>query len=72
MLFWFIEMRAGIDTGGYQGLPQTGMTPLVHDRIAVAWHITWVLVLLVPNRPGSKLQVAMTHHKPHPEIDGWH
>ena len=30
---WFIEMRAGIHTGGYQGLPQTGMTPLVHDGV---------------------------------------
>ena len=36
-------MRADIDTGGYQGLPQTGRTPLVHDGVAVASHITWVL-----------------------------
>ena len=31
-------MRAGIDTGGYQGLPQTGTTPLVHHGVAVARH----------------------------------
>ena len=64
-------MRAGIDTGGYQGLPQTGMTPLVHDETAVAWHTTWVLVLLVMNRHGSKIQVVMTLHKPHPETDSF-
>ena len=39
---WFIQMRAGIDTGGYQGLPQTGTTPLVHDGMVVAHHTTWV------------------------------
>ena len=65
-------MRAGIDTDGYQDLPQTGMTPLVHDETTVAWHTTWVLVLLVMNRHGSKLQVVITHHKPHPEIDSLH
>ena len=25
-------------TGGYQGLPQIGMTPLVHYEVAVAGH----------------------------------
>ena len=64
-------MRAGIHTGWYQGLPQTGMTPLVHDKTAVAWHTTWVLVLLVMNRHGSKIQVVMTLHKPHPETDSF-
>ena len=49
LIFWFIEMRVGIDTGGYQGLPQTGTTPLVHDETAVAWHTTWVFVLPVTN-----------------------
>ena len=38
MKFWFIEVRAGIHTGGYQGLPQAGMTPLVHYEVAVARH----------------------------------
>ena len=33
--FWFIEIEAGIHTGGYQGLPQTDMTSLVHDLVAV-------------------------------------
>ena len=28
--------------GGYQGLPQTGMTPLVHYGGAVARHISWI------------------------------
>ena len=42
-------MRTGIDTGGYQGLLQTGMTSLVHDGTAIAWHTIWVLVLLVTN-----------------------
>ena len=65
-------MRTGIYTGGCQGLPQTGMAPLVHDGTAVAWHTTWVLVLLVTDRYGSKLQVVMTHHKPYPEIDSLH
>ena len=40
--FWFIQMRAGIYTGGYQGLPQTGMTPLVHYGAAIARHTSWV------------------------------
>ena len=33
--FWFINVMAGIHTGGYQGLPQIGMTPFVHDGVAV-------------------------------------
>ena len=37
-------MRAGIDTGGYQGLPQTGMTPLVHHEVAVAGHTSRIHV----------------------------
>ena len=27
---WFIQMRAGVYTGWYQGLPQAGPAPLLH------------------------------------------
>ena len=40
--FWFIQVRAGMHTDGYQGLPQTGTSPLVHYEVAVVEHTSRV------------------------------
>ena len=63
-------MRAGIDTGGYQGLPQTGMTPLVHDEVAV---VRYMLRILWCTAPSIHLTVySCIHYTIHPEIGNLH
>ena len=64
---WFIEMRAGVYTGGSQGLPQASPTPLIHMKVAAG---TLAFTQDYMDYITQKLHTYITQvHELHPEMN---